>query len=72
MKDPDKNGIKRLIQECELVQAFQEIKGRIPSTRGNNRSIDHVFVDHHTIHHIRHMGLVPNEVGFALDHIVFL
>ena len=69
MEDPDKNGIKRLIQECDLVQAFQEIKGRMSSTRGNNRSKDHVFVDYRTIHHIRLMGFVPDEVGFASDHI---
>ena len=67
--DKEKDGIRRLTQECELLQAFQEIKGRIPSTRGNMRSIDHVFVDSHTIQHIRGMGLVPDEVGFASDHM---
>ena len=51
------------------IQAFQEIKGRMSSTRGNNRSKDHVFVDYCTIHHIRLMGFVPDEVGFASYHI---
>ena len=67
--DNEKDGIYRLEHECDLIQAFREIKGTIPSTRGNNRAIDHVFVDTFCLQHISGLGLVPDEVGFSSDHI---
>lgn len=68
-EDNEKNGIYRLTQECDLIQVFREIKGDLPSTRRNKRSIDHIFADSQSIHHIHSRGIVPDEVGFASDHI---
>ena len=69
INDNEKDGIYRLEHECDLIQAFREIKGHIPSTRGNNRAIDHIFVDAYCLQHIRSLGFVPDEVGFSSDHM---
>ena len=52
-----------------LVQVFQEIKSHVPSTRGNNRAIDHVFISPSLLPFVSQAGLVPEELCFASDHI---
>ena len=41
----------------------------MPSTRNNNRAIDHILVTEGILPHIRSVGLVPKEIGFSTsDH----
>lgn len=69
MSDNDDNGIHTLMTSTELVQVFQELKTKIPSTRGNGRAIDHVFMTKESLQYITQAGLVPEEICFASDHI---
>ena len=41
----------------------------IPSTRGNQRAIDHFFISPCLLQYITRAGLAPKEVCFASDHI---
>ena len=45
------------------------MKTTIPSTRGNNRGIDHIFASREILRFISRAGLVPEKVCFASDHI---
>ena len=40
----------------------------MPSTRNNQRSIDHFFISDELVHHVTQAGILPNEVGFTSDH----
>lgn len=44
INDYSDTGIKQLMSTTGVVQVFQELKSTIPSTCGNSRSIDHVFM----------------------------
>ena len=44
INDTCDDGIKKLMLTTELVKPFQELKTTIPSTRGNTRAIDYVYL----------------------------
>ena len=69
LSDSETEGIKLLMETTGLVQVFQEIKNVVPSTRGNGRAIDHVFITKESLQHVTQAGLVPEEICFASDHI---
>ena len=63
-------GIKDLMSSCNLVQAYQEILGSIPSSRQNARSIFHVLVYRPLLKYVTRLGILPTESGFhTSDHI---
>ena len=66
-KDNEADGLSKFSHTSGLTQIFREKKNMIPSTRGNARAIDHIFVDHDLIPMVRQVGLVPEEVGFTSD-----
>ena len=67
--DNCEEGIKKLMAATELVQPFQALKHKIPSTRGNNRAIDHFFLSPQLQQYVNRAGMVPEEVSFASDHM---
>ena len=67
--DKDVDGIKLLMSTTGLVQAFQDLKSHVPSTRGNNRAINHVLMPATLLPYVSQAGLVPEELCFASDHI---
>ena len=69
LKDNDDDGIKLLMESTGLVQIFQQLKNTVPSTRGNGRGMDHIFITKESLQHVTQAGLVPEEICFASDHI---
>lgn len=67
-KDNESDGIIKFMHACGLTQIFREKKNVIPSTRGNDRAIDRIFVGYDMIPMVRQVGMVPEEVGFSSDH----
>ena len=69
MEDNETGGIQHLMDECDLVNAFYMRYGTCPSTRGNDRAIDHVLVSPAIQHKITRAGVIPKEIGFSTsDH----
>ena len=69
IRDSDEQGLKRLLRDGELYQVFQELKSFLPSTRGNNRAIDHILASCTVLPYVSQLGIVPEDVCFASDHI---
>jgi len=72
LSDSDHNGIKKLQDQCRLVQAYEYIVGITPSSRQNNRKIFHTFMSPELIQYVRKIGVCTENDGFVLsDHIPF-
>ena len=67
--DADQDGIKSLLLKTGLVSVFQTLKNKTPSTRANNRAIDHIFISPELLPFVTQAGLVPEEICFASDHV---
>ena len=67
--DEEHIGLQHLLEECDLVNAFEYRHGFIPSTRNNTRAIDHILVHRSLQHNITKAGINPQEIGFSTsDH----
>ena len=67
--DQEESGLQHLLDECDLINAFDYRHGFIPSTRNNKRAIDHILVSRRLHHNITRAGIIPQEVGFSTsDH----
>ena len=54
---------------CNLTNVCQQRYDTLPSTRNNDRSIDHILASPDIFPHIRAAGLVPKDIGFSTsDH----
>jgi len=63
-------GIKDLMSSCNLVQAYQETLGFIPSSRQKARSVFHVLVYRPLLKYVTRLGILPTESGFhTSDHV---
>lgn len=68
-RDDELNGINKLMNACELSNIFETMYGTLPSTRNNNRSIDHILISTNLIPKVTKAGLVPKDIGFCTsDH----
>ena len=69
MEDNEPGGIQHLMDECNLVNGFHMRYGTCPSTRYNNRAIDHILVSPAIQRKVTRAGVVPKEIGFSTsDH----
>ena len=67
--DNEDNGIHMLMQTCGLLNVCEELYETLPSTRNNDRAIDHILATPGVFPTIRSAGLVQKEVGFSTsDH----
>ena len=65
-------GIHKLMKSCNMVQAFKELVGFVPSSRHNNRSVFHIFVFQPLLKYVLKLGVLPSEIGFhTSDHVPF-
>ena len=66
--DGHETGITKLMSTCGLKNVFKDLKGHMPSTRNNRRSIDHFFISENAISLVSQAGVVPDETSFTSDH----
>ena len=67
-RDEEENGLLHLMTECSLSNVFEVFKNHLPSTRDNNRSIDHFLVSSDLMKHVTKAGYLPDESSFTSDH----
>ena len=68
MNDNTTDGISKLMETCSLKNIFHELKGYCPSTRNNNRAIDHFLISEEVLHLVTQAGTLPDESSFTSDH----
>jgi len=70
LSDQESNGLKLLEASPHLVNAFVHFNGHVPSSRGNNRGICHIYVSHLLLPEVSKIGLGTDNDGFdASDHV---
>ena len=68
-RDGEENGLATLMTACNLLNVCQQRYDTLPSTRNNERSIDHILASPGIFSHIRAAGVVPKDIGFSMsDH----
>ena len=50
---------------CNLINVFEERFQTLPSTRNNERAIDHILVTPGILRSVRTTGLIPKDIGFS-------
>jgi len=66
------HGLSKLMTSCNIVQAYKDLVGFIPSSRHNNRSVFHILVYQPLLKYVLKIGVLSTEIGFhTSDHIPF-
>jgi len=64
-RDNEDDGLHMLMGTCNLINVFEERFQTLPSTRNNERAIDHILVTPGILRSVRTAGLIPKDIGFS-------